>query len=289
MHLLKTLASLALLLASTPAWPAPDASAGADPMQACRAWIHGRSWNERASNPQTRVLSSQVACFDGQSAPGSLDALHAWIDAAPADMQPLLVLRSGGGDAELALGLAEKLQARNARVHVVDTCASSCANYFYAGVRDRQVDDGALVLFHGGFSDSTLAEVMAQVDAFLASPAAAQVPDPEATRRQVRHDQQALRVRQDALYARIGVDPRIVHGIGGVTLEALTPALCGQAVTGPDFLYFGAAIAARMGIAPTRGRVEDVPAAVRARLDALGGKIVACRVPEDSFAVAGTR
>jgi hypothetical protein len=288
MHALKILA-LVLLLAPAAAWSAPAAAAETDPVQACRDWIHGRDWSQRASNPKTRVLSPQVACFDGQVLPGSLDALHAWIDAASPATRPLLVIRSGGGDARLALELAEKLQARNTRVHLVDVCASSCANYFYAGVRDRQVDDGTLVLFHGGFSDSTLAKVMAQVDAFLASPAATEVPDPEATRRQVRRDQRALRDRQDALYARIGVDPRIVHGIGGVTMEMLTPALCGQAEAEPDFLYFGAAMAARMGIAPASGRVEDVPVAVRASLDALDGKIVACRVPEDGFPFAGTR
>ena len=276
---------LLMLLAS--AAPAQDAAQASDPVQACREWIQGRAWSAQEDDPQTRVVSAGAACFDGAIAAGALEALHAWIDAAAGTARPVLVVRSRGGDSETALGLAEKLQERGASVHVVGVCASACANYLYAGVRDRHVQQASLLLFHGGFSAGNRARALAALEAHLAGPQGASVPEPEANRRAIGQSLDALQVRQDALYRRAGVDPRIVHGFDGLDVASLDDALCGGPSQAPRrFLYFDDVQMARLGIAPASGRTEQDPRRVNAAIAALDGGFIACRAPRAPFAGA---
>ncbi|SBV35520.1 exported hypothetical protein [uncultured Stenotrophomonas sp.] len=261
-----------------------------DPVAACHAWIEDRAWSDQEDDPQTLVLSPVAACFDGAIASGSLEALHAWIDAVPASAQPVLVVRSRGGDSETALALAEKLQARDTGVHVVEVCASACANYFYAGVRDRHIQPASLLLFHGGFSANNRARGLAMLEAYLSGPQGATVPDPEANRRAVGQTLDALQARQDALYRRIGVDPRIVHGFDALDVDTLDDAHCGGPSPAPrHFLYFDDAQMARLGIAPASGHTEQDPLRVNAAIAALDADFIACRAPETSFAGTGAR
>ena len=284
------LMSLLMLLGSASPTRA-DAAQAADPVQACHAWIEGRAWNDQEDDPQTLVLSPAAACFDGVVANGSLEALHAWIDAVPETAQPLLVVRSRGGDSETALALAEKLQARDASVHVVGVCASACANYFYAGVRDRHVQPAALLLFHGGFSAGNRARALAMLEAYLDGPQGATVPDPEANRRAIGQSLDASQARQDALYHRLGVDPRIVHGFDALAVDSLDDAHCGGPSPAPrHFLYFDDAQMAHLGIAPVSGHAEQDPQRVNAAIAALGASFIACRAPGGTpFTGAGVR
>ncbi len=279
-----------LLLAASPVQG--DAAPGrpSDPVEACREWIEGRAWTLQEDDPQTRILSPQAACFDGTVATGSLDALHDWIDATGTEARPVLVVRSRGGDSETALGLAEKLQARDASVHVVDVCASACANYFYAGVRDRHVQDASLLLFHGGFSERTRTRALATLEAYLDGPQGGTVPDPEANRQAIRQSLDALQARQDALYRRIEVDPSIVHGFDGLDEAALDEPRCGGPSRAPrHFLYFDDAQMGRLGIAPVSGRTEQDPQRVNAAIAALGAGFIACLAPDVEFAGTGSR
>ncbi|AKC87334.1 hypothetical protein WQ53_11785 [Pseudoxanthomonas suwonensis] len=229
-----------------------------------------------------------MACFDGVVATGSLDVLHGWIDATGTAAPPVLVVRSRGGDSEIALGLAEKLQARDASVHVVGVCASACANYFYAGVRDRHVQDASLVLFHGGFSDGNRARARATLEAYLSGPQGGTVPDPEANRQAIRRSLDALQAHQDALYRRVEVDPRIVHGFDELDAAALDEPRCGGPSQAPrHFLYFDDAQMGRLGIAPVSGRTEQDPQRVNASIAALGAGFIACLAPEAEFAGTG--
>ena len=250
-----------------------------DPLQVCRDWILSEPFAERHPS-RTQVISAQAACMDGAITEASLQPLQAWIDAVPAQLQPLLVVRSGGGDAKHAIMLAEKLQARKARVHVLDVCASSCANYFFPGVSDRHADDGTLMLFHGGYNQSGLEEVREHFDAFLATPEGGVVTDPTAAWRGLEEDFRQMWARQDALYQRVGVNALIVHG-----LDAMEAGLDAQACGGRDpddveYFYFGAALAQRLGMAPVSGQLADVPAHVQARVQALGRATVVCKVPD---------
>jgi len=287
--MIEPLISFLMLLAIVSPAPA-DAASAPDPVQACRAWIEERAWSDQEDDPQSLVLSPQAACFDGAIASGALGTLHAWIDAVPEATRPVLVVRSRGGDSETALGLAEKLQARDASVHVVEACASACANYFYAGVRDRHVQDGSLLLFHGGFSGHRRAQALAALEAFLDGPQGAKVAHPETSRQAIRQTLDALQVRQDALYHRIGVEPRIVHGFDGLDVDALDDAHCGGSSPAPrHFLYFDDAQMARLGIAPLSGRTEQDPQRVNAAIAARGAEFIACLAPEAEFAGAVPR
>jgi hypothetical protein len=269
--------SLLMLLTSTSPAQA-DTARAADPVEACRTWIEDRAWSDQEDDPQTLVLSPAAACFDGVVASGSLEALHVWIDAVPGTARPLLVVRSRGGDSETALALAEKLQARDASVYVVGVCASACANYFYAGVRD--VQPAALLLFHGGFSAGNRARALAMLEAYLDGPQGATVPDPEANRRAIGQSLDASQARQDALYHRVGVDPCIVHGFDALDADALDDAHCGGPSPAPrHFLFFDDAQMARLGIAPVSGHTEQDPRRVNAAIAALDAGFIACHAP----------
>lgn len=277
---------LLVLLAS--AASAQGTAQAADPVQACREWIEGRAWSAQEDDPQTRVVSAEAACFDGTIAAGGLEALHAWIDAATGAARPVLVVRSRGGDSETALGLAEKLHERGASVHVVGVCASACANYLYAGVRDRHVRQASLLLFHGGFSAGNRARAVAALEAYLAGPQGASVPDPEANRRAVGQSLDALQARQDALYRRAGVDPRIVHGFDGLDVESLDDASCGGPSQAPRrFLYFDDAQMALLGIEPVSGHTVQDPRQVNAAIAALDAGFIACHAPQVPFTGPG--
>lgn len=255
-----------------------------DPVETCRAWIDQRSWRAHEEAPETRVLSDRTACYDGMIERGSLDALHEWIGRTErADGEsPTLVIRSGGGDAEVALGLAEKLQNRNARVFISEICASSCANFLYAGIRLRHVFDGALILFHGGYSGKSRASVMKELEDFLAGPHGVLVEDHDANRNAARHAFDAAAVRQDALFRRIGVDPAIVHGVDAIDFAEIDDRRCGGTSTLPRrFVYFDMAQMERLGIAPVTGLPETRPTHVNAAIAALDASFVACSAPED--------
>jgi hypothetical protein len=275
---------LVALAAATPGTP-PAPVTAIDPVEACRQWMEARPWDLQEEDPQARVLSANVACFDGVVSRASLQALHAWIDAAAEAVPPVLVVRSRGGDSESALELAEKLQAHGARVHVAGVCASACANYFYAGVRDRHVQESSLLLFHGGFSAENTADALEALEAHLRGPHGASVQDPDANRRAIRQAMQALLARQDALYRRAGVDPRIVHGFDGLDAASLDDASCGGASPAPrHFLFFDDAQMRRLGIAPLSGRTLQEPREVNAAIAALGAGFIACLAPDPHFA-----
>lgn len=281
---------LLLFLAASPVQGDAASMPASDPVEACHEWIESRPWTGQEDDPQTRILSPQAACFDGVIATGALQTLHAWIDAAGTAARPVLVVRSRGGDSETALGLAEKLQARDASVHVMEVCASACANYFYAGVRDRHVQDASLVLFHGGFSRHTRIQALAALEAHLSGPQGATVTDPEANRRAIGQSLDALQARQDALYRRVEVDSRIVHGFDALDVEALDESRCGGSSRAPrHFLYFDDAQMEHLGIAPVSGRTQQDPRRVNAAIGALGAEFIACLAPEAEFAAAGPR
>jgi len=286
-----TLAFILMLLAATsPVRPETAGMQAPDPVDACRTWIEGRAWAGPDSEPKTLVVSRDVACFDGEITNGSLEALHAWIDATGTTTRPVLVVRSPGGDSEAALGLAEKLQARDASVHVVQICASACANYFYAGVRDRHVEEASLLLFHGGFSSGNRARALAAFEAHLRGPQGATVPDPEANRQAIEQSLDALQARQDAFYRRAGVDPVVVHGFDGLDAASLGDAQCGGPSQAPRrFLHFDAALAERLGIAPVSGRTEQDPQRVNAAIAARDAGFIACLAPGAPFTGTGSR
>jgi len=255
------------------------------PVETCSAWIQGRPWAEHASDPRTRILSDHAACYDGmiERESDSIEELHGWLNGidAQGEATATLVVRSGGGDAHIGLDLAEELQAKNVRVYLMGICASSCANFLYAGVRDRHVLDGTLVLFHGGFSVETRTRSMASLDKLLAGPRGALIKDHDEVRRTAREAFDATMARQDALYHNIGVNPAIVHAVDAMDFTGIIDRNCGGASDLPrDFVYFNLAQMERLGVAPVSGQPETNPKRVNERIATLGRSFVACVVPE---------
>ncbi|HEX8125561.1 MAG TPA: hypothetical protein VF548_08275 [Allosphingosinicella sp.] len=213
----------------------------------------------------------------------------AWVDKIEAghSIRPRLVVRSRGGDAASAIDLTEKLQRRDAEVTVVDYCASSCANYFFAGLRRRRVTSGALLLFHGGYSTGDRAGMAEWLERESLDPKkSSHIADPAkwAAGELARYD--SYMARQNALYRRIGVDPILVVGMPSVDLEAIPATRCG----GPEgadrsTLFFDRKQLRRLGIAIERGRPATDPVEVGRRLDHFPGRHVACATPTTFFAV----
>lgn len=134
----------------------------------CREWIQSHSQRPPNRTALTKTVSPRTICFDGEIYSWTIREAAAWANRAGGDRaaHPGLVVRSPGGDASAAIALVEKLQRQGAQVIVVDYCMSSCANYFFAGLRRRYVVPGAMILFHGGYSAeerSDYAESLSQV------------------------------------------------------------------------------------------------------------------------------
>lgn len=122
-----------------------------------------------------------------------------------------LRITSGGGDINLGMDLGERVRAHGLDVHVVDYCASSCANYvFPAGARKRLPAD-ALVVWHGSAIqqgvDDPAALDLADAERQIGRPLT--VAERNAAFESLRAYGQAARQRQAAFFARIGVDARV--------------------------------------------------------------------------------
>lgn len=61
----------------------------------------------------------------------------------------LLVVRTGGGNAEEGLKLGRFIHDHTLDLEVDTTCASSCANYLFPAARRKVIDPGAVLGFHG--------------------------------------------------------------------------------------------------------------------------------------------
>jgi hypothetical protein len=255
----------------------------------CREWIQSHSPVPERRTALTRILSSRTICFDGDIYSWTVKEAIAWADKAGAGPAGTarLVVRSAGGDVSAAIDLAEKLQRRDAEVTVVDYCMSSCANYFFAGLRRRYVEPGALILFHGGLSAEERPHIAEALDQALRDPELArQVSDPGKWRSDQLQEYDRNIVRQDALYRRVGVDPLVVTGMPFVDEEAIPAADCGSRKGAPrSTLFFDTTQLRRLGIVIERGEPSTDPSEADQRLSRFGFPFTACAVPATFFSV----
>lgn len=280
--------ALALLLASgLAAFPRPARAAEDAEVRQCREWVRSHDPAPAEKTALTRAVSPRTLCFDGQIYPWTLKEAHAWADraaAAPA-ARPRLVVRSTGGDAGTAIGLAEKLQRLGTEVTIVDYCMSSCANYFFAALAPRRVAPGALLLFHGGLWAGDRGDVEKSLDETVRDPAmAANLGDPARWRagELARFDRDLA--RQDALYRRAGVDPRVVTGMASVDEQAIPASACGpRPGARRAVLFFDVGQLRRLGIAIAAGKPATDPAEVDRSLTRFGFRFTACAVPPSYF------
>jgi hypothetical protein len=280
--------SLALLLRFGLAAPHPEAGAPGDAeVRQCREWIESHSPAPPAQTALTRVVSPRTICFDGQVYASTLKDAVAWADGAAkaSRARPRLVVRSTGGDADVAMALAETLQRLGAEVTVVDYCMSSCANYFFAALPRRRVVPGALILFHGGFSTEKRSEFAEMLDKALRDPAMARgAPDPARWRADELKKFDEYVAREQALYRRIGVDPLVVTGISSVDETAIPASACGpRNGARRAFLFFDTKQLRRLGIRIEQGKPATDPAEVDRSLAHFGFRFAACAVPATYF------
>lgn len=253
----------------------------------CREWIQSHSPVPARRTALTKILSPRTICLDGDIYSWTLKEAIAWADRIDSDgaARPRLVVRSAGGDVGPALDLAEKLQRRDAEVTVVDYCMSSCANYFFAGLRRRHVVPGALILFHGGLSAGERPAIARSVDEALSDPNLARtVGDPGKWRAEQLRIYDENTARQDALYRRAGVDSLVVTGMPSVDEEAIPASDCGQREGAPrSTLFFDMKQLRRLGIVIERGKPSTDPSEADRRLSRFGFPFTACAAPATYF------
>jgi ATP-dependent protease ClpP protease subunit len=286
--------ALALLLGFGLAVSPPEARpVEHDEVSQCREWIQSHSQRPPKNTALTKILSPRTICFDGDIYPWTLKDAVAWADRVGTDRarRPRLVVRSLGGDADSAIDLAEKLQRLDAEVTVVDYCVSSCANYFFAGLRRRNVVSGALILFHGGFSAEERSDYADWLDETLRNPDMVRdIPDPAKWRADglKRFDESVA--RQNALYRRIGVDPLVVTGMPSVDEQAIPAADCGRREGAPrSVLFFDMKQLRRLGIVIGHGKPSTDPSDADRRLSQFGFRFTACAVPDTYFSATSPK
>lgn len=256
---------------------------------ACLEWFAGNGMAAAGRPGVFALASNRTACFDGtieknaaDGAPGT-DALIGWATSARRIEGDLLVMRSHGGDAARSIEITEALQANGVQVVVSEVCASACANYFYAAVPDRHVIDGTIILFHGGPSAVTRAELSALLDEAIEQRSTMSEALGKVRTATLRSFDDLI-ARSDALLERAGASTAIVHNVDALDLDALPARACGGDHGLPrEFTYFGPEHAIVLGIAPVSGRPLTDPSLVNAemvRRKKEGKRVAACLAPE---------
>jgi hypothetical protein len=267
------------LIAAAVSTPANASSQAAD-INRCEAWIHARSLFPDAPAGELFVVSPNTACFDGDITSESVTPLDSWLTRAPAGSEPLVVVRSRGGDAATGIGIMQDLQLANAKVHVVDLCASSCANYLFAGAKHRSVTDGAVILFHGGFSAAARRQVLAAIERFRGSGKAPSNMDWDKARTSALASFDATMKLQDDLYEQIGVSNQIVRGMDMLDVDRIEEVDCDPTRSAKHTaVFFTVDQLRQMGITIEHGLPATKPAEVNARLRKLGSLSEACLAP----------
>jgi hypothetical protein len=286
--------SLALLLGFGLAVSSPESSAVEDvEVRQCRDWIQSHSQRPPHRTALTKILSPRTICFDGDIYSWTMKDAVAWADKFRADptRRPRLVVRSRGGDADAAIDLAEKLQQIDAEVTVVDYCMSSCANYFFAGLRRRNVVTGAMILFHGGLSAEERPEMVRAVDEASRDPEVARtLGDPNEWRAAQLRTYDDNLARQTALYRRVGVDPLVVTGMSSVDEDAIPASNCGGRKGAPrSALFFDMKQLRRLGIVIERGKPSTDPVEADRSLSRFGFEFTACAAPATYFSAKSVK
>lgn len=84
--------------------------------------------------------------YDGLLTLPALEALYQRSQPRPQE----LLINSPGGDARLGLLLGYLLHEWGLDVRVREQCASSCANYVFPAGRNKYLEAGSMLLWHGG-------------------------------------------------------------------------------------------------------------------------------------------
>lgn len=274
---------LLFLLAANPVSnSAPSINPNNEAIQ-CARWIRGQENQPPRNTAVAKALSEQTYCFDGEIFPWTTEKLKVWLtDTKPSGNRIQLVVRSVGGDAATAIQLAERLQDLNAKVTVVDYCMSSCANYLFASVVDRNIDGRALVLFHGGYDPYVgRGKYIASVERSKATPFVSKsVSDVEAWASKQIQSYDSYVDRQAALFNGAGVALAVATVFYKIDEGTVPPQWCGKRKNAPrSMFFFDEAQYDTLGMPIRSGGVEDDPIKVDHMLANFGMSFTACRAP----------
>lgn len=224
-----------------------------------------------------RIVSPSIACWDGSIEREPFAPLHEW--ALEASETKTLFIRSGGGDSEAALRLAQQLNGVRGRTVILDVCASACANYLYAAMKARSIHGRAAILFHGGFGPQIRLQAEDSLRSLIAeNPGLFTDPEEEIARNLTRLDQ--LAAEQDDLLDEAGVSRAVIEDFYRVELDSLPASACtGDSRMERTFLFFSALQIERLGLGSDSGVLLSDTPAVHDWLAAMGADFSVCQAP----------
>lgn len=262
-----------------------DTTSAPDIIEECMDWMERQPRMDQNEDQANFTAKGAGACISGYIDDDLHDTVFEWLDKVSPQTTPVVVIRSGGGDAFSAIDIAEELQKRDAAIYIYDVCASSCANYIYAGVRNRHSIGKTILLFHGGISEDTPQETAEVFDDLLNSPEGKYIENPALEREQwVKRAERYIK-KQDKLLMAAGVDPVMIHGFKDMETSDLASADCDPARE-PDLEYiafFSEDTAKALGILPVTGSLEYRAGAINERLNRRTKGNKACLAPAKFF------
>lgn len=244
---------------------APDREAAV--IAACSTWNAGRA---AEAPPQSHRVEPDGICFAGDITSESSAAFVETLSGFNPDTPLVVVLTSEGGEVNAGMAMGEALVPYRATVVAHRVCASSCGNYLFTAGDRRVIDDGALLLFHGGARLIDEAELREAI--------APQVPADqlEAQVAGVLADLEVQIRRQDAFLALAGVDVdlfRWMAGFNDLTEDAFF-ALC--PVRDPRMILYSDRLLAEHGVVVHENRGPGGDEAVADAIAELGHPGSAC-------------
>ena len=254
-------------------------------IEECKEWMARQSAIDESESRENFAAKGAGACISGDIDDDLHEKVFAWLDKLPSATQPVVVIRSGGGDAYPAIDIAEALQQRDAAVYIYDVCASACANYMYSGVRNRHAIGTTILLFHGGMTKDTVEETAAVFDDLLNSPQGKLIENPQQEKKEWIERAALYMKKQDKLLMGAGVDPVMIHGFSDIEISDLASEDC-DPEREPDLEYavfFSRDVAKGLGILPLTGSLEYRADIINARLNRETQGSKACLAPAQFF------
>lgn len=137
----------------------------------CSPWFKEKSFEVGSSGVdipmKMHIPIDNIICVDGHFSTEKSRLIIPEVKKISGKSNPILIIRSRGGDINPALDLAEVIQKSNFTVVAYDICASSCANYVFLAAKSRFVLPETLLLFHGGASMDLLASIADQMKLYF--------------------------------------------------------------------------------------------------------------------------
>lgn len=149
----------------------------------------------------TRLADTLI--YDGELTTDGLEALKQEDDG----LATTLLVRSPGGSVDVGMDFGDYVLARGFAVVVQGYCSSSCANYVFLAAPRKAILPAGVVAWHGSAHQVDFeAQLEKSIVAMKLSP-----EDAKKARAQGEAYLSAMRARQDAFYARIGVNECITR------------------------------------------------------------------------------